>query len=257
MSESRNDPPFYVGYHSAMDPELARFVKRLVAASFGIAILLAIGVAAATQRANPGRFEYGVTRSFAGWIEATPVPALLIERPGSAGAAQPYSRFLLCGFGKHGVADRVAGLDGREVELTGTLISRDGVTMVELADANPREVANQRPRPVIADEDLGEFTLRGEIVDSKCWLGVMKPGEWKVHRACATRCIAGGVPPIFVVDHEQGGALQFVLVGERGEAVNDAILDRIAEPLVITGRVVRRGATLFLHANPNNHRRSH
>jgi len=31
---------------------------------------------------------------------------------------------------------------------------------------------------------LGAATLRGEIVDSKCFLGIMKLGEKTVHRAC-------------------------------------------------------------------------
>ena len=30
--------------------------------------------------------------------------------------------------------------------------------------------------------DFGEVTLAGEIVDSKCYLGVMNPGNGKVHR---------------------------------------------------------------------------
>jgi hypothetical protein len=41
--------------------------------------------------------------------------------------------------------------------------------------------------------------LRGEIVDTKCYLGVMTPGEDKVHRGCAVRCISRGVPPAFLV----------------------------------------------------------
>ena len=41
--------------------------------------------------------------------------------------------------------------------------------------------------------------LRGEIVDSKCYLGVMNPGEGTVHRDCAARCLSGGLPPMLVV----------------------------------------------------------
>ena len=45
--------------------------------------------------------------------------------------------------------------------------------------------------------DLDTFTLIGEIVDSKRYLGVMNPGNGKVHRDCAVRCLSGGIPPIF------------------------------------------------------------
>jgi len=40
----------------------------------------------------------------------------------------------------------------------------------------------------------GEFDLVGEIVDSKCYFGNMNPGNGKVHRDCAVRCMSGGIP---------------------------------------------------------------
>jgi hypothetical protein len=46
---------------------------------------------------------------------------------------------------------------------------------------------------------LGTQTLIGEIVDSKCYLGVMNPGALIPHRACAIRCISGGIPPVLLV----------------------------------------------------------
>ena len=42
-------------------------------------------------------------------------------------------------------------------------------------------------------QPLGAVTLTGEIVDSKCFLGVMNPGNLKPHKACAIRCISGGI----------------------------------------------------------------
>ena len=48
-------------------------------------------------------------------------------------------------------------------------------------------------------ESLGKQTFVGEIVDSKCFLGVMNPGRLTPHRACAIRCISGGVPPVLLV----------------------------------------------------------
>ena len=52
---------------------------------------------------------------------------------------------------------------------------------------------------------LGVATLRGEIVDSKCYLGAMKPGDQKTHKACATLCIRGGIPPVLVERLPGGG----------------------------------------------------
>jgi hypothetical protein len=34
----------------------------------------------------------------------------------------------------------------------------------------------------------------GEVVDAKCYLGAMKPGDGKSHKACATLCVTNGIP---------------------------------------------------------------
>jgi hypothetical protein len=250
MSES-----FYIGYRTEMDGPLRRFTRRALLVLALLCLAVSLRIALAQRGFSNGVFEWGVEREFRGFVEDFPAPALLVERPGAAAANERFSRFLLVGFGKHGVGDRLNGLAGRRVALSGTLIARSGISMIELADAEPRVLDDDRPPPRPIEEDLGSFALEGEIVDSKCWLGVMKPGEWKPHRACAVRCIAGGVPPIFVVDRENGGSLQFLLVGSSGEAVNARILDLVAEPLAVSGRVVRRGDLLVLHADPESFRR--
>ncbi|MEJ2177929.1 MAG: hypothetical protein P8Y12_08270 [Gammaproteobacteria bacterium] len=43
------------------------------------------------------------------------------------------------------------------------------------------------------------MTLTGEIADSKCFLGVMKPGEGSIHRACAEVRLLGGIRSMLVV----------------------------------------------------------
>jgi len=250
MSES-----FYIGYESRMDEPLRGFIRRVVFLLVALVAFLPLALVAAQRGFSPGVFEYGTEREFEGFIEEFPAPALVVDRPQTVDSKEQYSRYLLVGFGKHGVADRLRGRARQRVTIRGTLISRAGTTMIELSDDGLNELAGDRVAPTFRSDELGRFELRGEIVDSKCWLGVMKPGEWKPHRACATRCIAGGVPPIFVVDREGGGSLQFLLVGANGEAVNARILDRIAEPLLIEGRVIERGGTLVLYADPATYRR--
>ena len=92
-------------------------------------------------------------------------------------------------------------------------------------------------------KDLGLAELSGEIVDSKCFLGVMNPGSGKVHRDCAARCVSGGVPPIFV----SSDGRQFLLVDTQGRAVRgDALRDFIAEPIRLTGRIFQVNDQAFL-----------
>ena len=102
---------------------------------------------------------------------------------------------------------------------------------------------------------LGTQTLIGEIVDSKCFLGVMNPGQLTPHRACAIRCISGGIPPVLLVRQKNGPALYFLLVSRDGKPVNKEVLDLVAEPVEITGAVERQGELLILRANPATYRR--
>lgn len=104
-------------------------------------------------------------------------------------------------------------------------------------------------------EELGAHTLVGEIVDSKCFLGVMNPGQLKPHKACAIRCISGGIPPVLLVRDETGTASTFLLVGGDGRPVGAELLDMVAEPLEITGVVRRTGDMLTLAAEPSDYRR--
>jgi hypothetical protein len=83
----------------------------------------------------------------------------------------------------------------------------------------------------------------------------MAPGDTKPHRACAARCISGGIPPVFLVRDADGRAAYLLLLSADGEAVNDEVLPMIAEPLEITGTVERHADLLVLRADPATYRR--
>jgi hypothetical protein len=115
--------------------------------------------------------------------------------------------------------------------------------MVEIVPGSitPLEDAPASPEAI---RDLGAVTVTGEIVDSKCYLGVMNPGSGKVHRDCAARCLSGGIPPIFI---SGDGEDQFLLVGPDGSALGrDALRDFVAEPLTIRGELLQRGESRLL-----------
>ncbi len=86
--------------------------------------------------------------------------------------------------------------------------------MVEMNDPDSFEVLGAAPpRPEGQVEVLGPVELVGELVDSKCYLGVMRPATGKVHRACAVRCLKGGVPPGLLVRETGGRDTMLVLSG--------------------------------------------
>jgi hypothetical protein len=54
------------------------------------------------------------------------------------------------------------------VQLRGTLVYRDGMTMIEIAESGVRAAASTGAQNEDRRIELGEQTLVGEIVDSKC-----------------------------------------------------------------------------------------
>ncbi|HZM00926.1 MAG TPA: hypothetical protein VFD43_11815, partial [Planctomycetota bacterium] len=184
-----------------------------------------------------------------------PAPSLRVGPPGQLsvlpdGAPPAVTRWLLVARGKHGAQELVAGLDGQAVRARGSLVYRGGQTLLELSGRPEPLSAAGAPDDSPAPLRLGSVTLVGEIVDSKCSFGVMVPGEGRAHRACAIRCLSGGVPPVFRVPTDDGSTLCLLLVGRDGRALNREILDRVAEPLSITGEVERHDDLFVLRAEP-------
>ena len=248
MSELESD--FYVGYLPNAPAELARRVRTIVMALTLISLLLAAVLVLSQSGFGHGVFEYGHEREFRGVIEAAPYPVLVVDRPGGGS-----SRYLLSSVGKHGALPLVKDFVARPVIVRGTLAYRDGMTMIEIADDGLKFDDSIRPYQTASEMSEGSITLRGEIVDSKCYLGVMKPGNTKVHRDCAARCISGGIPPVLLVRDADGNASYYLLVGKNGETLNDSVLDLIAEPIEVTGELRRCGELLSLRADPATFRR--
>jgi hypothetical protein len=182
--------------------------------------------------------------TFEGTIEATPYPILIVAEPGSTGPKA--SRYLLVAEGKHGADSQVAAFAGKTVQLRGTKIYRDNQTMIEVVTGSISLMGDSKQARQ-ASKELGNFELIGEIVDSKCYLGVMNPGNGKVHRDCAVRCLSGGIPPVFATNDFNGRPAILVLTGHsRAPLPKGAFLGRVAQPVRIRGTVIQTGDSLFL-----------
>lgn len=253
MTDPREE--FYVGYQPDAPPALRGWLRGRVRILLAVVALLAAALTADMARFPAKVFEWGEQRTFEGWLQVDPAPSLLVRRPGRTDPGEVWSRYLLTRPGKFGAGPDAAEFDGNHVTLEGTLIYREDQAMIEVV---PGTISPGGPRgrsPSRDFEELGTHTLVGEIVDSKCYLGVMAPGSTKPHRACATRCIEGGVPPVFLVRQENGRAVYLLLLAADGSAVNDRIASMIAEPLRITGSVERHVDLLVLKADPETYRR--
>jgi len=63
-----------------------------------------------------------------------------------------------------------------------------------------------------------------------------------VHRDCAVRCISGGIPPAFLVRDGVGSTATLLLANWKRE-----LLEHIAEPVTIRGRLSRSAGRLTLY----------
>ncbi len=252
--ETQAQDDFYVGYELKAPDSLAKDTRRTAVSLNVTALVVALVLLFGQSRFLPSFFEYGQYRDFEGVIEEFPVPGLLLARPGAVDPLPSISRYPLVAPGKHGTAEHVAGMEGERVSLQGSLIYRDDLTMIELVPGTLHPLSSSLSASsdlkVPRFMDLGTHTLKGEIVDSKCYFGVMNPGNGKVHRDCAVRCISGGIPPAFLIRHKEGNATALLLVGADGRPLHQEVLNCIAEPLEIRGRVIRSGDSLILKAEP-------
>lgn len=216
------NPEFYVGYLPKAPARLGRRIAIIAGVLAAGACATAILLTARQPAFATSNFEYGTYREYKGALEVEPYPTL---RTAS-------ETFLLVAPGKHGL-DTNPGF----VTLQGSLISRGDDRMLEVRPDTIRSTTGQAAD--VATSAIRSITLRGEIVDSKCYLGVMNPGEGKVHRDCAARCIAGGVPPAFIPRDSSGETRFVLLTGLRGD-----LSALVGEPVELKGHLSRRGSQL-------------
>src|SRR5215471_10536768 len=89
------DAEFYVGYLPRAPKSLARTTAGIVAALAVLGVTIGLVLVFAQQPFRQANFEFQQYREFTGLIEASPYPALLVERPGAPPEHPPYSRYLL------------------------------------------------------------------------------------------------------------------------------------------------------------------
>lgn len=245
VASDRGSREFYVGYLPLPRADrrfLAVAVPVVVAALLALAATFALG----QRRPGFGIWETGRELVLEGELVRAPHP--VIRTVGDDGVVR---RVLLVEMGKVGAGARLDALlakagvpaDGvLPARVRGYLVERSGQRMIELAEGEAIELvapgASMHVPPAAPSVDLGAVAIAGEVVDSKCWLGVMKPGDGKAHRDCATLCIRGGIPPAFVCRAPDGSWRRALVVDTDGRPFAfEALAPWIGRPLVAHGQV--------------------
>lgn len=149
------------------------------------------------------------------------------------------------------------------VEVRGTVLARVGPggvprrmlevssSAVELKRSRDLGVTGEQSSAALGSvERLGEVELVGEIVDPKCYYGAMQPGSGQTHKACAVRCISGGIAPVLVAMDARGDWSPYLLTDKEGRPCNAALMGVVGEPVSVKGTLTRRGEALMLAIDP-------
>ena len=242
--KSLKAPPFFVGYLS-VPAGLKSFLIIACLMFFtgfaGAAILIG-----ATQD-DPGkagfRFDYG-RQTVTGVVEMKPYPLIRVTKGNKR--IKVGHTLMLTGGGKAGVMKRAAKLDGKLAEVSGVILKRGTLDMLQLRGGKNglKAAAGEVQKPT--SESLGKWRLAGEICDGKCLAGAMQPGRGLAHKACANLCLIGGIPPVFVSTQPIEGN-EFILVADKdGGPMSKAAYDRVGEFVQVEGEIERRGDMLIL-----------
>ncbi len=214
-----------------------------------------LGWAIASQLDDPGAgsWQTSWTHTLTGELLRDPYPMIR-----SIDAQGNVMTTLLVAMGKCTSSLDIAMQAGGIHTATGVLIERRGRHMLEVP-FDVGEWLSPAPAdfsvPDVTVETVSEdITLQGMIMDTKCFFGVMRPGRGKTHKACASLCIRGGIPPSFWAKTKEGREVVMLLTDEVGNPVSDQILPLVAEAVEARGKVVRQGAWLHFRVSPKDYR---
>ena len=243
MSNNTND--FFIGWKGNTTGAHKKWMKRILIPIFiGIPVVI-FAIVLFTKPFSNSIFELGNVKEFTGLYYEEPFPALLLDE-GQLKAGLSTSA-LLVGYGKNGAKtfmhkaeEKEGKLSGKRIRIQGTLIYGDGKTLIELTrkENSVLEVFEEAEIKKKPKSTYKKQFLRGEILDPKCWFGVMKPAEGKVHKSCAIRCISGGIPPVFRVQNNSIGNEYYLLKGILWEDINDKVLEFVGEEIEMEAQTI-------------------
>lgn len=255
---------FYIGYIPKAPKGIARFVIAFVVVLFVIMGALSYFLSTSHDHITNGTYEYGELTEVTGVIRMEPVPhiRILADNEGKVG-----KNIMLIDFGKFGARTSVESMQEKigsnisqyEVTIRGTLVYQDGFTLLELTEKENALLNHEKleasTKYQVYPTTMINKSFIGEIVDPKCYFGSMKPAQSKPHRSCASLCISGGIPPVFVVQTPEKTAEYYILKGLNGEDINEEVLDFVADATNIQGMVTELDEWKVLYIDPQKIKR--
>lgn len=250
----KNDE-FYVSYiDGSLGTKTQQTLKRFVFIAIGIIILASLVFSFTQNTFKNSTFELTSATKITGTFHENPYPMLRVEV-----AKNTFKNILLLGFGKSSanpflekLQNEVKDLNGKILSIEGNLIYYNGKTLIQITDDEKVVLESTSKITIPEKKTISKMTLQGEIIDPKCYFGVMKPGKGKIHRSCAVRCISGGIPPVLATTDKNNITEYFLITDMNGNAIHEDILPFIGKPSEIKGIVEKMGDWYLLKINIDN-----
>ncbi len=254
---------FYIGWQEEIPNSTGKFLRKILISTFLVIVVITIYFVFFQKPFNDHVFEFGTSTEITGVYIADPFPMIQVTKDKPE---QVSESILLVGFGKFGaksimeeIEEREGSLNLKEITVTGTMIYGDGLALLELTNEAESfiETTGNFRQPLQREVATNQIEVTGEILDSKCYFGVMKPGEGKIHKSCAIRCISGGIPPVIRVWDEIAQSYNYHLItGPDGEQINAEILQYVGVRISISGNPYQQLGWNVLEIDPNQIQRT-
>jgi len=245
--------PFYVGYLN-MPTALKKFFVPIIITLNLFAVFAGYTIANQQKSTDPGIWQTATQTRYTGILKMEPYPVLHIKSPNPEENIQSV---LLVNQGKYSADIDAQPFVDQLVSVTGYEIKRGGWVMLELGSKDAIQASTDDPATYdqlaksVITKSLGAIKLSGEIADSKCFLGVMKPGAGAVHKACAEVCLRGGIPAMLLVRADDDKKYGYMLTQSDGSSYSKSLSHLAAEHVQISGNLEQKGNLLYIRVAEN------
>ncbi len=245
IATSNITTPFYIGWQPIANKVFSLFAKKVSAIIICIALVAVFLISFNQKHIAPSQFIFDDKKEYAGQLILKPFPALRTVTGKDVYGNPIIKTYPLINIWKFGADSLVKNIltntEAAAVVLKGDILKRDSVEEIVLNyGATAIQLKNKNSSlDKIKMADGKDTIINGEIIDPKCYFGAMNPGEGKPHRSCAIRCIEGGIMPMVTYKGINGKMNYAILLGEKGETLNNVIAYAVAEPVQLTGKLYK------------------
>ena len=210
LSENKDTDAFYVGYFPTPARHRTAMILAMVIIVFW-ALCMSLIIVLAQRSPGTAIWDISNEETWTGFLLEDPYPMLITDQ----------ESLLVVNMGKRDARTALEPFYDSQVTISGYQLIRDGRRIIELSSPDSVRAADPQDTPPIVVPELevldDEPSIHiGEVIDGKCFLGAMKPGDGFAHRSCAILCIKGGLPPMFAFEQRhEGTEIPLILIDHK------------------------------------------